>query len=162
MSANDMAMLSSLVLPGAITPSEKLRKLVRDAYRRETAKHQFDAALELSEEQVNPTAHNVRVAEARHHLHSEFLLQVLNWLPDVIALAMTRSGEKTLNPEQLAELEQELADRVFALMIAVLNMAITADQQCYEPKVLLQRMPSVLAVSRLLDSVVAINYGERK
>lgn len=161
MSANDMAMLSSLNLPGAVTPSEKLRKLVRDAYRRETAKQQFDTALELSEEQINPTAHNVRVAEAKHRIHSEFLLQILNWLPDVIALATTRSGAKELQSEQLIALEQELSDRVFALIIAVLNMAITADQQSYEQKILLQRMPAVLEVSRLLDKVVTISNGGR-
>lgn len=162
MSANDMTMLSSLTLAGAITPSEKLRKLVRDAYKRESARQQFDAALELSEELINPTTHSVRVAEAKEHLHSEFLLQTLNWLPDVIALAVAKSGKEQLEPEQLLELEQDLADRVFTLMIAVLNMSITADQHSYEPKALLERMPAVLAVARLLDSAVRINYGERK
>lgn len=162
MSANDMTMLSSLSLPGAITPSEKLRKLVRDAYKRDSARKEFDAALELSEELVNPTTHNVRVAEAREHLHSEFLLQLLNWLPDVMALAIARSGKGPLEPEDLLEMEKDLADRVFTLMIAVLNMAITADQHSYEPKALLERMPAALAVARLLDSAVRINYGERK
>jgi hypothetical protein len=162
MSPNDMAMLSSLSLSGVITPSEKLRKLVRDAYKREMAKVEFDTALELCEAEINPTAHNVRVAELKHHMHSEFLVQVLNWLPDVIALTMARSNKKTLEPQQLVEMEQELADRVFSLLITVLNMSITADQQSYEPKALLQRMPAVLAVSRLLDSVVSITNGEAK
>lgn len=162
MSANDMAMLSSLSLTGAITPSEKLRKLVRDAYKRESAREEFDTALELCEELVNPTTHNVRVTEAKEHLHSEFLLQLLNWLPDVMALAVARSGKGQLEPEQLVELEQDLADRVFTLMIAVLNMAITADQQSYEPKALLERMPSVLAVARLLDSAVRIQGKPQK
>ena len=89
MSADDMAMLSALKIPEAVTPSEKLRRLVRTAYRQQRGRNDYEEALKVEEERLAPLLHRIRSAEAEHRMHSEMLVHLLGWLPDMTATVMS-------------------------------------------------------------------------
>lgn len=158
MSADDMAMLSALKIPDAVTPSEKIRRLVRTAHRQQQGRGDYAEALRVEEERIAPLVHRVRSLEASHRVHSELLVHLLGWLPDMTATAMSSltefekedGVEKTT--QNLAKTEAALAERMFGLMLTVLQFSLTPKTHCYREEAVTARLPEILEIAGLLDA----------
>ncbi len=156
MTADDMAMLSALQIADAVTPSEKLRRLVRMAYRQRQASRDFAEAQAMEQERFQPLLNRIRALEARHRVHSELLLHVIGWLPDMNAAAVTaiphggQAGEDR-GEAVLAEAEAAVAERVFGLMLTALNFSLSPKAHCYRPEAVTGKLPPIVEIARLLD-----------
>lgn len=167
MSADDMAMLSALIIPDAVTPSEKIRRLVRTAHRQQQGRGDYAEALRVEEERIAPLVHRVRSLEASHRVHSELLVHLLGWLPDMIATAMSSLTEfekedgieKTA--ENLAKTEAALAERIFGLMLTVLQFSLTPKTHCYREEAVTARLPEILEIAGLLEAKPAKRTPKR-
>lgn len=166
MTPEDMAMLSSLRIADAVTPSEKLRRLVRTAHRQQEGRRDFEEALKVEEERMLPLLHRIRALEAKHRVHSEFLLHVAHWLPDMCAAAAAALGriEQTDGPDSavqgLEEAEAGLADRVFGLMLTILNFSLAPKAHFYRPETAAERLAPVLDIARLLNRDTKTEEGD--
>ncbi len=154
MAPEEMSMLSELHLDDAVTPSDKIRRLVKMAHRRQKSRSSYSEALGVAEDQLAPTVRKLREHDAAHHVHSDMLLQLLTWLPDTFALASTAlqkdvSGED--EKKATLTLEDDIAGRIFLLLLAVLKMGLTPAAHCYQSSHLTDRLPAVLELCRLLD-----------
>lgn len=166
MSSTDMGMLSALKVPEAVTPSEKLRRLVRTAYRQQQGRSDYEEALKVEEERLAPLLHRIRAVEAEHKVHSEMLVHLLGWLPDMSATVMSAladieksEGDQDV-PEALADTETAVADRIFGLILAIMEYSLTPAVHWYRPEVVAERLPPVLDIARLLDLKLAQERGE--
>jgi hypothetical protein len=79
---------------------------------------------------------------------------LLSWLPDMFAVAGTalqtdasREGGK----KATLTLEDDVAERIFSLLLTVLKMGLTPAAHCYRSSHLTDRLPAVLELCRLLD-----------
>ena len=156
MTTEDMAMLSALQIADAVTPSEKLRRLVRTAWRQRQASRDFAEALAMEQERFQPLLNRIRALEARHRVHSELLLHVIGWLPDMNAAAVTAipsSGKPSDDggPGALEEAEEAVAERVFGLMLTALNFSLSPKAHCYRPEAVTGKLPAIVEIARLLD-----------
>ena len=154
MAPEEMSMLSELHLDDAVTPSDKIRRLVKAAYRQQKSRSSYSEALNIAEDQLAPIIHKLREHDAAHHVHSDLLLQLLTWLPDMFALAGTAlqhdiSGED--GKKATVTLEDDIAERIFLLLLGVLKMGLTPAAHCYQSSHLTDRLPAVLELCRLLD-----------
>lgn len=158
MSADDMAMLSALNIPDAVTPSEKIRHLVRSAHRQQKGRSDYAQALRVEEERIAPLLHRVRALESSHRIHSELLVHLLGWLPDMMATAISSLAkfEKEDGVEKatdnLAKTEAAVAERIFGLMLTVLQYSLTPKTHCYREEAVSERLPEILEIARLLES----------
>jgi hypothetical protein len=153
MSAEEILMLSELRLEDAVTPSDKIRRLVKWAHRQQKSRTHYAEALAVAEDQLGPTVRKLRQHEAEQHVHSDLLLQLLTWLPDIIALAGTGlQGEAAKEDRAKAALtlEDDVAERIFSLLLGVLKMGLTPAAHCYQSSHLTDRLPPVLELCRLL------------
>jgi hypothetical protein len=172
MSADDMSMLSALKIPDAVTPSEKIRRLVRTAYRQQEGRADYAQALLVEEERIAPLVHQIRALEASHRVHSELLVHLLTWLPDMTATAVSslaefEKAEGVENAaENLARTEAAVADRVFGLMLTMLQFSLTPKTHCYREEAITTRLPEILEIAGLLQAQpakrTAKGKGERK
>ena len=168
MSAEDMAMLSALKIPDAVTPSEKIRSLVRTAHRQQQGRSDYAEALRVEEDRIAPLLHRVRALEASHRVHSELLVHLLGWLPDMMATAMSSlerfekedGAEKTA--ENLAKTEAAVAERIFGLMLTVLQYSLTPKTHCYREEAITARLPEILEIAGLLEAKPAKETPTRK
>lgn len=157
MSADDIAKLSALKIQDAVTPSEKIRRLVRSAHRQQQGHSDYAEALQVEEERIAPLLHRVRALESSHRIHSELLVHLLGWLPDMTATAMASLAvfEKTDGVEKvagnLAKTEAAVAERVFGLMLTVLQYSLTPKTHCYREDAITGRLPEILEIARLLE-----------
>lgn len=158
MSADDMAMLSALNIRDAVTPSEKIRRLVRTAHRQQQGRSDYVEALRNEEERIAPLLHRVRALESSHRVHSELLVHLLGWLPDMMATAISSLAkfEKEDGVEKasdnLAKTEAAVAERIFGLMLTVLQYSLTPKTHCYREEAVSERLPEILEIARLLEA----------
>ena len=153
MSADDMTALAELDLSDAVTPSDKLRKLVRNAYRRQKGQTDYAEALAIAEEQLSPTLRRVRNYEAKWHVHSDLVVYFLNWLPDALAIvtAGISDPDGKLKRQSLEIFERDIADRVTALLLETLKMALTPATSCYRAATLNEKLPELLELTQLIE-----------
>jgi hypothetical protein len=155
MTPEEMSMLSELHLDDAVTPSDKIRRLVKWAHRQQKSRSSYAEALDVAEEQLAPTMRKLRQHEAEQHVHSDLLLQLLNWLPDIFALAgtaMQNDAAREDGRKAALTLEDDVAERIFSLLLGVLKMGLTPAAHCYRSSHLTDRLPAVLELCRLLDA----------
>ena len=154
MAPEEMTQLSELHLDDAVTPSDKIRRLVKWAHRQQKSRSSYSEALAVAEEQLQPTLRKLRQHEAEQRVHSDLLLQLLAWLPDLFALVETAlhtdaAGEDAAQAAVM--LENDVAERIFLLLLGVLKMGLTPSAHCYRSSHLTDRLPAVLELCRLLE-----------
>lgn len=161
MSTDDMAKLSALKIQDAVTPSEKIRRLVRTAHRQQQGQSDYAEALRVEEERIAPLLHQVRALEASHRVHSELLVHLLAWLPDMTATAMSslaafeKEGGIEKATDNLAKTEAAVAERIFGLMLTVLQYSLTPKTHCYREEAIGGQLPEILEIAELLKAQAA-------
>ena len=153
-SQDDAAFLANLTIAGVTTPSDKLRELIRQARQRHVGFGNYATCLAFHQEMMAPFIRGLREAENVSGQHSELLVELSDWLPEMAAFLI--SGLPSQGDEDaadgLATLESGAADRVVRLMSAVLRMAVTAEDPCYDPKAVSGRLDSVLELCQIIHS----------
>ncbi|MEX0886492.1 MAG: hypothetical protein WD009_08650 [Phycisphaeraceae bacterium] len=156
---DDAAFIAGLEVPGAVTPSDKLRAIIAEARLRQEGPGDFRRALALSEQLLRPARQHLRDAEYRLRVHSDLVAAVEDWLPEALATAMTgplrhdASGPDENDDPALLELERALADRVFGLIEAVLRLGVTPQCRCYDPQTIARRLQPVLELARVIETM---------
>lgn len=163
-SDSDATFLAGLNIPGAVTPSDKLRALIVEARQRHQETNDYGACLSFLQELVGPVDRKVWTEEKSAGVHSALVTHVLRWLPETTAFALAGiSGAEGTGTaaatETLKSLEAGLADRVFALTEETLRMGVTSRNPCYDPDTINQRIEPVLELSDVLKSSTAARRG---
>src|SRR5687768_9338864 len=77
MAPEEMLMLSELHLDDAVSPSDKVSRLVKWAHGQQKSRPSYAEALRVAGDQRAPTVRTLRQHEAEQHAHSDVLLQLL-------------------------------------------------------------------------------------
>ncbi|MEM7706053.1 MAG: hypothetical protein AAF358_10900 [Pseudomonadota bacterium] len=152
LSSDEARFLKHLSLPGADTVSEKLRHIIDRARRREEGTHSYPAALRMVDELLDPVRLGLLDQERREQVHSELLARVYEWLPDMLGYLLAGIDQEPDSEEviELSQLEAGISERVFRLIEAVLRLALTEPNPCYEPNAVSRRLGPTLALAKLL------------
>jgi hypothetical protein len=151
----DAEFLSQIKVPGAKTPSDKLRAILSDARRRSAREKDYRGTFQHLQEILGPVVEQIRQAELTHGIHSELVTRTLDWLPDAVAYLVAGIGENDSVPkeEQLFRLEQGLGDRLFGLMESILHMGITKSCPCYDGGTVLSRIDPILQLAHIIQTM---------
>lgn len=148
----DSTFLAGLKITGATTPSDKVRALIKEARRRREGVRSYAEALTFFEELLGDTTHRLRELETAQGLHSELLVQLGGWLPDIMAYLIVRTSEigEADTEGRLKRLEDGLADRVFAMIEQVLRLGLTSRNPCYDSTAITSRLEPIIELSEFL------------
>ena len=157
-SLDDATFLSGYSISGAKTPSEKIRALIKQARHRQEGVHDYAEGLAVQNEEMAPFIQAVRETEVRLQAHSEFLLQLAQWLPEATAFLLANhpessDGSSPADLERLKEVERGAAARVITLMESVLRMAITPQSPCYDDHLINDKINGVLELCQLISTL---------
>ena len=149
----DAEFISQLKVNGATTPSDKVRAIIAEARRRQQGAQDYQAGLNMMNELLGPVITHVRQLELKQQVHSELVSRTLEWLPEVLAFAVSSTSglqdDKDVNA--LGHFEQSLADRVFRLMESILQMGVTQRCPCYDRRTILDRIDPILDLTRVIN-----------
>lgn len=143
----DASFLAGLRLDDAVTPSDKLRALLREARQRQEQGHDYQSCQRQLQDLLAPAMQRLRQAELQVRQHSDFVDLVLPWLAETLAYAATAPA--TAPPEDtelLRDVEGNLATRVFRLLEGVLRLGVTRQAPCYDPDMLQSRVNTIVEI----------------
>mgnify|MGYP003384222147 CR=1 FL=1 len=152
-SREDAEFISQLAISGATTPSDKIRAIITETRLRHTGAQDYPGCLAIVNGLVAPLATFVREQEHIESMHSELVIRILEWLPDMMAFAMAsvNTEHQASGADVLQELEEGVADRVFRLMEFILPMGITRRGPCYNEQAIQERLDPILDLTRVME-----------
>lgn len=164
-SQNEAESLARMQIPGATTPSEKLRALIMEAHRRQQGPADYAESITQVQQWLAPLLESVMLAESRHAQHSDIVALLREWLPDFLAFARLTGRGATLAPngvslEALCALEQGIAERLFRLMERVFQLALISRCHCYDPELITRRMELIQQLAAIITSQQERNKEE--
>jgi hypothetical protein len=149
--SEDIEWLASLEIPGAVTPSDKLRGLIAQMRRQHQGTMDYAACVAWLRDLLAPFVVAIREAEHRQKLHSDAINAVIEWVPQIAAtlLAERRFGD---GAEKITALEDSLVQRCFQLTTTLLRLGITPRAECYDPSAIERHLGRVIELADLISA----------
>lgn len=149
-SDDDAAFLAGFEVPGAHTPSEKLRAILTSARLRQEGTRDFDGCARVMEEMLRPGVQKLRSAQREAGVRSHFLMKLYERVPELVADLVASVPEPDGAPEALRRFEAAVAEQVFAVIEEILDMGLTSRSRTYDPDLIRQKLVPILEVLELL------------
>lgn len=148
----DVAWLASLEMPGAITPSDKLRALLATSRRVQESTADFQTSLAWVRDLIAPLLADIGAHEHRTGIHSEALRLVTEAVPQMMALLLSGRSLAKDSGRIAIQLEERLVARSMQLASALVRLSVTSNAPCYDPKGLDKQVLPLIELSRIVDS----------
>jgi hypothetical protein len=150
--ADDFAWLSSLDIPGAATPSDKLRGLIAQMRKQHEGALDYTACVGWLRDLLSPLVAEIRGLEHRQQIHSAALTAIFEWAPQIVATLLAARQPGTDDLAAAVALEKALVQQCFHLLTALLRLGITAEAECYTADVIEKQLPRVLELAHLITA----------
>jgi hypothetical protein len=156
LSDEDTSFLAELEFEGAITASDKIRALIRQARQRAEPVVSFPAALAVSHEQLAAAVRRLRIIEQDLDRHSEVAVGLLTVAEEFFALALTAPQPDAVRAsEDLARHEARLVDCAARMTEQLLRWAVTPTAPAYDPSVVSRRLAEMTDLMTLVSAALA-------
>jgi hypothetical protein len=148
---DDLAWLANLQLPGASSPSDKIRALIADARRRAHGENNFVSCTALLREQVRPVYDATQAYEHATRQHSEVVALLIAQLPELTASLITSIPEGKRVAEMARELEARLTAKAMRMLLGLLRLAVTQRPPTYDATVLNPYVTEVRELAQVIQ-----------
>jgi hypothetical protein len=152
LSSDDLQWLSALELPGAVTPSDKLRALIAQMRKQYDGALDYSACLAWLRDVLAPFVIALRGIEHRERIHSEAVSAIIAWAPQVMATMLSARNFGEDDVARARQVEDALVQSCFRLAMALLRLGITPAAECYTPDVIEQHLPRVTELVQLITA----------
>lgn len=154
LSEDDTSFLAELEIEGAVTASDKIRGLIRQARHRAEPVDSFPVALAISHKHLAAAVRSVRVIEQDLDCHSEVAVGLMTTAEEFLALALAtpRPGAAT---SDLSRHEARLVDCAARMTEQLLRWAVTPTAPAYDPAVITRRLAGLSDLMRIVSAAQA-------
>ena len=150
--SEDLQWLSALELPGAVTPSDKLRALIAQMRKQHEGSLDFAACLAWLRDLLSPFVIELRGIEHRGRSHSEAVSAIIAWAPQVMATMLSARDFGADGAAQARKVEDALVQSCFHLLMALLRLGVTPSAECYTPDVIEKQLPRITELVQLITA----------
>jgi hypothetical protein len=150
--SEDLQWLSTLELPGAITPSDKLRTLIAQMRKQHEGALDYAACLAWLRELLAPFVTEIRTIEHRQRIHSEAVGAIVEWAPQIMAILLSERRPAGDPAARVGAIEDALVQGSFRLLMALLRLAVTPGAECYAPDAIEKHLPRILELAQLIGA----------
>lgn len=154
LSEGDTAFLSALEIDGAVTASDKIRALIREARNRSEPVETHEAALSISHRQFAPAVRAVRLAEQDLDCHSDVVSGLMTAAEAFVALALI-APRPGASADDLARYECQMVDYAARMTEHLLRWALTPTAPAYDPVVVSRRLSRLADILQLVSAAKA-------
>jgi len=152
-SDDDASFLAGLEIDGALTISDKIRALIKEARRLRSDAPDHSASIHAHAALLEPFQVALHEAEAAQRRHSELLPVLTRWLPETLTELSEASRPLRSDPASadLASLEGAAADRIFNLFDQTLRLGVTTDNPCFDSMAVTRRAKRTAKLFSLVE-----------
>jgi len=153
LSEDDSTFLAQLELEGAVTSSDKVRGLIRQARLRHQRPETFAGALAASHDALAPALRTVREAEQAADRRSGVVVGLLTTIEEFLALSLSTPSELAdADPDRMLRHEARLVDCAARMTEQMLRWAVTPSAPAYDPAVVARRLSALNDLMTLITS----------
>ena len=150
--SDDLEWLSALDLPGAVTPSDKLRALIAQMRKQYEGALDYSACLAWLRDLLAPFIIELRGVEHRERIHSAAVSAIIAWAPQIMATMLSARDFGEDGAAQAREVEDALVQSCFHLLMALLRLGVTPSAECYTPDVIEKQLPRITELVQLITA----------
>ena len=150
--SEDLQWLSALDLPGAVTPSDKLRALIAQMRKQYEGALDYSACLAWLRDLLAPFIIELRSVEHRERIHSAAVSAIIAWAPQIMATMLSARDFGEDGTARARELEDALVQSCFHLLMALLRLGVTPAAECYTPDVVEKHLPRIIELVQLITA----------
>lgn len=155
LSAEDTAFLAGLEMEGAVTASEKIRGLIKQARQRAETPASYTAALAVSHDQMASAVRAVRTIEANEDRHSDVVVGLMTMSEEFLALALATPRPGDTGLDDLTRHEAKLVDCATRMTEQLLRWAVTPTAPAYDAHVVSRRLAGLSDLMKLVCAASA-------
>ncbi len=148
----DAEFLASLDIDEAVTPSEKIRAIIREAREQREGSGDPSGGVGMGRRIVESVLMQIKEAELKQEMHSELLSNFGEWILDLLAYLGSLVGSGDFD---LKDVERGIGERILRLATTVSRMGITPTAPCYDAGVIRELIPDLLQVASIVDDLRA-------
>lgn len=143
----DAEFIASLDIDEAITPSDKIRALLKEAREGRAKKEKLSSCLGLVREAIDPLLVKIKTEELRTKMHSQLVSTFGEWMIDTLGYLASLEESETLD---LTDVESEMARRIFRLLGIIGRMGVTSEAPCYDVDLFQKQLPPLIELMELV------------
>ncbi len=153
-SPEDAEFIASLKIEDAVTPSDKIRALIKRARLLESREKSYEGALSSFQAQFRAVLNQLAQHEDQENLHSELVRLFLDWLveADAYAAAPPMTSDAKTRAADLKRFEYGVMERTLRLCETVIRLGITKVAPCYDPDIVSDNIDRVLDLSAVVSA----------
>ena len=153
-SPEDAEFIASLKIEDAVTPSDKIRALIKRARLLESREKSYEGALSSFQAQFRAVLNQLAQHEQQEELHSELVRLFLDWLVEADAYASSPplNNDTQTRAADLMRFEQGVMERTLRLCETVIRLGITKTAPCYDPDIVSHNIDRVLDLSAVVSA----------
>jgi len=146
----DSEFIANLEMEEAITPSEKIRALLKMARENHNQERDLPSCLNFARNVVDPVINQLKKVELEEQLHSELVTVFSEWLIHLLGYIGTLE-KCEMNKHTLLQIEAEIGHRLFRLMGSVVRMGVTHSAPCYNPQLIRNSLPPLQEILSIIQ-----------
>lgn len=147
----DAEFIADLKINGAITPSDKIRALLKEAREKQGDIKELSSIIGVARKAVGPLFDRLKAKELEQQKYSEFLSCFNDWLADLFGYMTALEIESETRELNLVNVEQEFAQRFFRLCNTLVRMGITQKAPCYDPEIITKNLSSLIEIVNIIQ-----------
>jgi hypothetical protein len=153
LSDEDTGFLAALEIDGAVTASDKIRGLIRQARQRSEPIESYSEALSASHEHMTSALRALRLIGADLDMHSDVAVGLLGVAEEYLALALAvpRPGPRATRDE-VVRYESRLVDCAARMTAQLLRWGVTPHAPAYDPAVVSRHLAGLVELMRLVSA----------
>jgi len=156
LAGEDVSFLARLEIDGAVTASDKIRALIRQARERAEGAGSFEQALTISHDQLAPALRALRMLEQEGGVHSEVAIGLLTMAEEYLALALATPGPGEAEPAAaLVAHEARLVDCATRMTGLLLRWGVTSTAPAYDKAVVTRHLHALIDLMNLISAANA-------
>ena len=149
----DADFIASLEMDDAITPSDKIRSIIRDARLKYESGSDYASGLKNAREALRPITQAVKALELEEKQHSELVAAFLDWVAEAYAYAAAARQIDGKNGKiDAKQLEADIVDRCFRLFELIARMGVTSKAPCYNKEIINAHFESLEELIQLINT----------
>lgn len=153
----DVQWLSAIDLPGAQTPSDKIRALIARSRVLQQSAADYQTSLAWARELVAPLLAEISALEHREGVQSDAVRLVADAVPQLMAILLSARGAAGSPLASARDLEERLITRVLQLATALLRLSVAPNGPCYDAAALDRQVIPLIQLSRIVSSTRSFN-----
>lgn len=147
----DAEFLANLNLQDAVTPSDKIRAILKQARERHERSFDYQGQFRNAQDLISPAIEMIKTHECDQTSYSEVINKVSDWLTETLAFLMSSASAPGGGKINLGSLEKGITERVFRLFESIMRMGITKEAPCYDTSVIHNNISPVLELADIIS-----------